>query len=180
LYGFAGGDPVNFSDPFGLCPFCLPAIGTAVGTAEGAAAAAAAAAAATILASKAHDIADAVSDIAGSTLDALRRGRPQVHHIATDKNRVSSRSGGPWTPRFEPLFERAGVSMNSLSNKTIVFGHRGPHPEGYHRAVYNSLVQATEGLDGDQYRRAFLNQLHVLAVQIATPGTDLNRLATRP
>jgi hypothetical protein len=22
LYGFAGGDPVNFSDPFGLCPEC--------------------------------------------------------------------------------------------------------------------------------------------------------------
>jgi peptidoglycan L-alanyl-D-glutamate endopeptidase CwlK len=22
LYGFAGGDPVNFSDPFGLCPNC--------------------------------------------------------------------------------------------------------------------------------------------------------------
>ena len=23
LYGFAGGDPVNFSDPFGLCPVCI-------------------------------------------------------------------------------------------------------------------------------------------------------------
>jgi hypothetical protein len=23
LYGFAGGDPINFSDPFGLCPPCL-------------------------------------------------------------------------------------------------------------------------------------------------------------
>src|SRR5205823_1529420 len=23
LYGFAGGDPINFSDPFGLCPLCL-------------------------------------------------------------------------------------------------------------------------------------------------------------
>jgi RHS repeat-associated protein len=23
LYGFANGDPVNFSDPFGLCPFCV-------------------------------------------------------------------------------------------------------------------------------------------------------------
>ncbi len=23
LYGFAGGDPINFSDPFGLCPWCL-------------------------------------------------------------------------------------------------------------------------------------------------------------
>ncbi len=22
LYGFAGGDPINFSDPFGLCPGC--------------------------------------------------------------------------------------------------------------------------------------------------------------
>jgi RHS repeat-associated protein len=24
LYGFAGGDRVNFGDPFGLCPLCLP------------------------------------------------------------------------------------------------------------------------------------------------------------
>jgi len=23
LYGFAAGDPVNFSDPFGLCPICI-------------------------------------------------------------------------------------------------------------------------------------------------------------
>ncbi|MGH7562551.1 MAG: RHS repeat-associated core domain-containing protein [Gemmatimonadales bacterium] len=27
LYGFAGGDPVNFGDPFGLCPVCLIAWG---------------------------------------------------------------------------------------------------------------------------------------------------------
>ncbi len=25
MYGFAGGDPVNFSDPFGLCPVCIAA-----------------------------------------------------------------------------------------------------------------------------------------------------------
>ncbi len=30
LYGFAGGDPVNFSDPFGLCPWCLGAVGGVV------------------------------------------------------------------------------------------------------------------------------------------------------
>jgi len=32
LYGYAGGDPVNFSDPFGLCPTCgvLSAVSTAV------------------------------------------------------------------------------------------------------------------------------------------------------
>jgi hypothetical protein len=32
LYGFAGGDPVNFSDPFGLCPAC---VGAALGVLEG-------------------------------------------------------------------------------------------------------------------------------------------------
>jgi RHS repeat-associated protein len=32
LYGFAGGDPVNYSDPFGLCPMC---IGAATGVAMG-------------------------------------------------------------------------------------------------------------------------------------------------
>jgi RHS repeat-associated protein len=32
LYGYAGGDPVNFSDPFGLCvPWCTAAIGAAIG-----------------------------------------------------------------------------------------------------------------------------------------------------
>ncbi|MGH9809978.1 MAG: hypothetical protein ACRD9W_22470, partial [Terriglobia bacterium] len=30
LYGDAGGDPVNSSDPFGLCPVCLVAVGVAV------------------------------------------------------------------------------------------------------------------------------------------------------
>ena len=40
VYGFAGGDPVNFSDPFGLCPIpaddCPPGTFTALGTALGA------------------------------------------------------------------------------------------------------------------------------------------------
>jgi hypothetical protein len=40
LYGYANGDPVNHSDPFGLCPVpaddCPPGYWTAVGTAAGA------------------------------------------------------------------------------------------------------------------------------------------------
>jgi hypothetical protein len=43
-YGFAGGDPVNFTDPFGLCPPCdgTGAIGGAAGALGGAAGAASA------------------------------------------------------------------------------------------------------------------------------------------
>jgi RHS repeat-associated protein len=33
LYGFANGDPVNFGDPFGLCPWC---VGAGIGAATGA------------------------------------------------------------------------------------------------------------------------------------------------
>jgi filamentous hemagglutinin len=69
--------------------------------------------------------------------------------------------------------------MNSWANKTIVFGHAGPHPEQYHQAVYNSLIAATRGLEGDEYRAAFLKQLHILAVKIATPGTDLNLMVRK-
>jgi hypothetical protein len=40
LYGYANGDPINFSDPFGLCPVpadrCPPGTFTAIGAAFGA------------------------------------------------------------------------------------------------------------------------------------------------
>jgi len=66
LYGFAEGDPVNYSDPLGLCPFCLGGI---IAAGEGAAAGAAAAIAATAaMAAKADEISAAV----GSAVDALR------------------------------------------------------------------------------------------------------------
>jgi hypothetical protein len=31
LYGYADGDPINFSDPFGLCPWCFAVAGAAIG-----------------------------------------------------------------------------------------------------------------------------------------------------
>lgn len=114
-----------------------------------------------------------------ATSEVARHNKPQVHHIATDKNSVSQLRGGPWTPRFAPLFEKAGVSMNSWKNKTIVLGHGGPHPETYHRAIYDRLVNATAGKTGDEYAAAFTRQLHILQVEIATPGTKLNEMVTK-
>lgn len=143
-------------------------------TAAGAAAAAAAATAAAAMVAHAEELGRLLGDAVTGLRETLRANKPEVHHIATDKNRVSTRNGGPWTPAFEPMFEKAGVSMNSIHNKTLVFGHRGPHPEVYHLAIYNALAQATQGLDGDAYRNAFLGKLHELQVLVATPGTPLN------
>ena len=57
-----------------------------------------------------------------------------VHHIATNKNWDSPARGGPWSPRFEKLFKKAGMSLDDAANKVAVPGHRGPHPEAYHEA----------------------------------------------
>jgi hypothetical protein len=101
------------------------------------------------------------------------------HHIATNKNSVSMARGGPWTPRFQSMFDKAGMSMNDADNIVQVLDHQGPHPEAYHQEVYNRLVAATRGLDGDAYVAAFRGALQSMGSELSTPGTPLNLLLTQ-
>jgi hypothetical protein len=103
----------------------------------------------------------------------------QVHHICTDKNCVSPNSGGPWTPRFNKLFDRAGMSMQDELNKVWVTGHQGPHPAAYHKQVFDRLDQATQDKSGDEYTQAFREELGRIKTDIATPGSRLNNLVTK-
>lgn len=64
--------------------------------------------------------------------------------ICTNKNCVSMATGGPWTPRFEAIFEKDGMKLDDALNKIAVPGHKGPHPEAYHQAVFDRLSSATE------------------------------------
>ncbi len=63
VYGFAGGDPVNFSDPFGLCPCAIP-----VGVIAGAAGAAAVAA---VIQAKKEELAAAVDAAVDAVADKI-------------------------------------------------------------------------------------------------------------
>ncbi len=80
---------------------------------------------------------------------ALGAGDPPVtgpvHHIATNKNNVSARTGGPWTPRFKAIFDAAGMSLDDALNKVSVPGHVGPHPAKYHQIIFDRLTQAVRG-----------------------------------
>jgi len=62
LYGYASGDPINFSDPFGLNPLAIPigVVGAAV-----------AAAATTLLAAKAQELTAAAGALADAVTDKL-------------------------------------------------------------------------------------------------------------
>nr|WP_246357685.1 AHH domain-containing protein [Pyxidicoccus fallax] len=102
------------------------------------------------------------------------------HHIATDKWWDSTNSGGPWSPQFQTLFDKAGMSLNDPANIVNVKGHKGLHPRQYHEEVFERLVEATEDcLTMQQCRELLTAELRRLAREIVTPNTKLNKLVTR-
>jgi hypothetical protein len=108
------------------------------------------------------------------------KGAAQGHYIATDKNDMGDKQGGPWTPRFKELFAQAGMELNDPANIVFLLGHQGPHPEAYHAEVYRRLSDALEGCGSEaECRRALTAELDRLAADICNPGSRLNKLATR-
>ncbi|MFL5354735.1 AHH domain-containing protein, partial [Archangium sp.] len=102
------------------------------------------------------------------------------HHLATNKNNVSTQRGGPWTPRFENLFELAGMSMDAAENLVYLKGHQGPHPEDYHQQVYDRLEAVLRRCrTPKECRTLFVEELERIATDVCTPGTELYRLLTK-
>lgn len=104
----------------------------------------------------------------------------EVHHICTNKNDVSDKTGGPWTPLFERLFSQAGLSMEHVANKVRIRGHQGPHPREYHEAVLKRLTDRMRGCRGAaQCRAALIEELRAIAQIVMTPGSTLRNLLTK-
>ncbi|RKH06950.1 AHH domain-containing protein [Corallococcus carmarthensis] len=102
------------------------------------------------------------------------------HHIASDKFSTSTANGGPWTPRYQKIFRRAGMSLDDPANQVDVPGHRGPHPREYHERVHGALELATESCETiAQCRESLTRTLRVLADEILQKGSLLNKLVTR-
>jgi len=102
------------------------------------------------------------------------------HHIATNKNDTCDLRGGPWTPVFKKLFDRAGMSLDDPKNRIYLQGHKGPHPEEYHAAVFDVLQEAIDGCQTPPACRSKLvNALDRLAGRICTPGSQLYKLLTK-
>lgn len=102
------------------------------------------------------------------------------HHLATNKNDISDRSGGPWTPLFERMFAKAGMSLDAVENLVYLEGHKGPHPAEYHSEVYQRLEEEL----GDcrtvaQCRGRLVQALKRLADDVCTPGSVLHQWVTK-
>ena len=108
-------------------------------------------------------------------------GKPQTHHVCTDKNCVSTHSGGPWTPEFQKLFDGASMSLQDEANKVLVYGHKGPHPKEYHQEVYRRLRDVIESHNPHTpgYERALRKELAEIKREIQTPGSQMNQWVTK-
>ena len=124
----------------------------------------------------------AISKVAQESVSANapkeKTAKAQIHHIATDKNTKREKGGVKWTPVFKEMFDKAGMTMQHSLNKVSVMGHSANHPAEYHLGVWDKLNEATYGLDGEAYTKAFQSELTKLGVEIATPGTRMNDLVT--
>ncbi|NMO18489.1 AHH domain-containing protein [Pyxidicoccus fallax] len=110
-----------------------------------------------------------------------RGGRSEDHHLATNKNSVSTARGGPWTPRFKRIFKKAGMELEDTENIVPVGDHKGPHPQEYHEMVFRRLESATARCRTvDECRKVLTKALQQLAKEATTEGTDINKLLTEP
>ena len=96
----------------------------------------------------------AVAMVPGSGIQGDPEG--PVHHICTDKNEVSEASGGPWTPQFQQIFDLAGMKLSDPANLVRINGHKGPHPEAYHKEVLRRITEATKGCRNEAQCRVAL------------------------
>jgi RHS repeat-associated protein len=123
--------------------------------------------------------ADLICPIGAVGASVGRKGAGFLHHIATNKNFISKLSGGPWSQRFEKIFRRAGMTLKDAANKVRLPAHKGPHPEAYHREVFDRLNDATRGLRDKAAQDALTKELGKLGEECATAGTRLNKLLTQ-
>ncbi|KFA93230.1 AHH domain-containing protein [Archangium violaceum] len=116
----------------------------------------------------------------GACRDASDKGDAKRHHLATNKNDISDVNGGPWTPLFKRLFDRAGMSLDDPANIVYLVGHVGPHPEAYHEEVFSRIRAALGDCKAPaDCRNRLTNTLNRIAGEVCTSGSDLNKLATR-
>jgi len=126
--------------------------------------------------------ATAVAFVGGACADGVTsKPTHQWHHIATNKNGVSTRTGGPWTPLFERLFAKAGMSLETAENLVYLQAHKGPHPEAYHTEVYQRIeAEMSDCSTPVQCKNSLNRALKKLAGEVCTPGSGLHRLLTNP
>ncbi len=96
-----------------------------------------------------------------------------LHHIATDKNRIS---GNQWTSKFDDLFNNADISISAEdANIVRITNHKGSHNDAYHQIIYDRLSRSVQQFQPHtpQYREALIETLDAIRADLLTPNHPL-------
>ncbi len=97
------------------------------------------------------------------------------HHIVSTFSNLSR--GFNWTNKSQQILKRAGISLGNAINKVNLASHQGPHPELYHKRVFDLLSEAVKGKapGSAAYRAAVENALNGIASKLKRfPVNGLN------
>jgi hypothetical protein len=126
---------------------------------------------------EAEELSESAVGLAQRAVNALNevgpRIRAQWHHIMTDKNTVAAPQ---WTNQFKQLLERVGMRLSDVSNKVLVQGHAGKHPQAYHEYIFERISQLINSGGTIQEVKDLLAEI---ANECVTEGTFCNEMITR-
>jgi hypothetical protein len=72
------------------------------------------------------------------------------------------------------------MGLEDPANLVYLRGHQGPHPEAYHQEIFKRLRGALGTCKpGAECRVNLMKMLDKIAGDLCTPGSNLNKLATR-
>jgi hypothetical protein len=76
------------------------------------------------------------------------------HHIVSKYLNLGRGWTQAWSEKAQKILRKAGVGIESALNKVNLAVHKGPHPELYHKRVYQLLAKAVKGKTGTAYTEA--------------------------
>lgn len=104
-----------------------------------------------------------------------------LHHLCTDKCTSDANGKIAWTLEFQRFFDGSGLDVSGATeNLVAVPGHRGPHPDEYHKYVYGTLNRATIGLTPNtpEYKMAVTQALNRIKIEALTRAGEVNKWLT--
>jgi len=105
-----------------------------------------------------------------------KAGKGPLHHLVTKYGNTSRGWRQNWSRRSRDILDKAHVGLESGWNKVYLRGHYGPHPEAYHKRIFERLAKAVRGKrpHTNAYTQAVQRELRKLGRDLLGDVTKLN------
>jgi hypothetical protein len=97
-----------------------------------------------------------------------------VHHVVSRYSNATRGWARNWSELARAILAEAGVGVESQSNKLRLPGHWGPHPELYHRVVFERLQRAAEGRTGAELTEKVRQELQKIMEDLLADPSRLS------